>query len=369
MVAGGPTPEWGGGGMAGVIAAAALRLPLAPSVTGNMPRPSPPRLGWGSVHGLGRQRAPPKWGATGVGCAAPGGDGMPTETDADAQAKGGEGAGSPGRPPATLPVAPGAGYVGLGGGLSTGGLPPGMGSGAGPSMWQEGVYTPTAHEGAPQRGDGPGPLSMADSRPGGGRGLHSGVGRWRDGARSSRCGVAAVPRGGRSQGSVRGLPPPPQVGGRERGQQGAPTNPGLARMESTSASCHPVPPSPPPPLAHCPGPPVTCREPLLSMAQGPPRRGRGRRRGHSGVPPLLPRSRRRHHGLALLRWWYGQAAQVLPAPHQRRGWASTTCALAPSRGYALGSCTSRASSPEWVVAHPPPARGRPCLAVQRPGPR
>ena len=41
-VAGGPTLEWGGGGMAGGTAAAALQLPLAPSVTGNVPRPPPP---------------------------------------------------------------------------------------------------------------------------------------------------------------------------------------------------------------------------------------------------------------------------------------------------------------------------------------
>ena len=65
-VAGGPTLERGGGGMARCTAAAALRLPLAPSVTGNVPRdspPPPPLLGRGCVHRSERQRMPP-WGVT-----------------------------------------------------------------------------------------------------------------------------------------------------------------------------------------------------------------------------------------------------------------------------------------------------------------
>ena len=41
-VAGGPTPEWGGGGMARGTAVMALRLPLAPSVFGKVPRGSSP---------------------------------------------------------------------------------------------------------------------------------------------------------------------------------------------------------------------------------------------------------------------------------------------------------------------------------------
>ena len=41
-VAGDPTLERGGGGMAGSTAAAALRLPFAQSVTANVPRGSPP---------------------------------------------------------------------------------------------------------------------------------------------------------------------------------------------------------------------------------------------------------------------------------------------------------------------------------------
>ena len=62
--------------MARGIAAAALRLPLASSVTGNVPRGSlHPHPGCGKVHGSGRQRVPPNLEATGPGCAAPGDDG------------------------------------------------------------------------------------------------------------------------------------------------------------------------------------------------------------------------------------------------------------------------------------------------------
>ena len=42
VAAGDPTPEWGGGGMARGTTAAALRLVLAPSVTGNVPSHPPP---------------------------------------------------------------------------------------------------------------------------------------------------------------------------------------------------------------------------------------------------------------------------------------------------------------------------------------
>ena len=45
--------------------------------------PPPPPLGWDSVHGPGKHRAPLNRGATGVGSAAPRGDRMPMEADAD----------------------------------------------------------------------------------------------------------------------------------------------------------------------------------------------------------------------------------------------------------------------------------------------
>ena len=136
--------------VAGGTAAAALWLPLAPSVAGNVPRPPPPPPGGSSVHGSGRQRMPPNRGATGVGCAAPGGDGKPTPADASAQARRVRRHHHHNQPW----VQP-AGCQGAGSGrrvlcFSIGGPPPRMGSGTGPSMRQEGVYTPTAHEGAPR---------------------------------------------------------------------------------------------------------------------------------------------------------------------------------------------------------------------------
>ena len=389
-VAGGPTPEWGGGGMAWGTAAAAMRLPLAPGMTGTVARdspPSPPPLGRssvrgadmrripsnrgargmgcaaaggdgeptpppadpsaqpgrGAVHGTGRQRVPPNQGALGVGCATAEGDSgpMPTPTDAGGQTSRGASRGAPNRPPDTLPAAPRANTRGNGGGLSTGGFPLGMGLGPGPSMRQEGVYTSTAQEGAPRQGDGSGPLSVGGLCTGGGKGLHTGVGRLRDGMGPSRRGAAAVPRAGRSQGRVKEpptLPPPPPkrtaaAGGADRVHWLTGDRLGWTPRRHEAAP-------PPPPSDHCPGPPATCRGPpvschqlFLPMARGPlgrqRGRGRGRGRGHAAPAPPLPWHRRRHHGLALLRWWHTQSTLVFPAPHQRRGWASTVCAVAP----------------------------------------
>ena len=76
------------------------------------------------------------------------------------------GGGTMSRPPDASPVAPRAGGGGNGGGFSTGGLPPGPGGGTGPSMRQEGVYTPRAHEGALERGDGPESLVGGGVTPG-----------------------------------------------------------------------------------------------------------------------------------------------------------------------------------------------------------
>ena len=53
-------------------------------------------------------------------------------------------------------------------------------------------------------------------------------------------------------------------------------------------------------------------------------------------PPLFLWHWRRHHGLALLRCWHNEATLVFPAPHQRRGWASTVCALTPLVGLCPG---------------------------------
>ena len=58
--------------------------------------------------------------------------------------------------------------------------------------------------------------------------------------------------------------------------------------------------------------------------------------GTTACPPPLPWHRRRHHGLVLLRWWYGQVARVFRAPDQRLGSANTTCVLAPLEGLCPG---------------------------------
>ena len=59
--------------------------------------------------------------------------------------------------PGILPVTPAAGDGGYGNGSSPGNPPPPheVARGTGPPARHEGVYTPTAHEGAPRRGDGP----------------------------------------------------------------------------------------------------------------------------------------------------------------------------------------------------------------------
>ena len=100
----------------------------------------------------------------------------------------------------------------------------------------------------------------------------------------------------------------------------------------------PFPPSPlplPPTLA--PLQPATaffcsCHEDQVASAAGSKAEAEVEDAGATPPPPPLPWHRRQHHGLALLRWWYGQAAQVFPIPNQRRGWASTTCVLAPLEG-------------------------------------
>ena len=46
-------------------------------------------------------------------------------------------------------------------------------------------------------------------------------------------------------------------------------------------------------------------------------------------PAPLTEHQRRHHGLALVRWWYRQAALVYRHPAARGGWARAACALAP----------------------------------------
>ena len=64
-------------------AAAALRLPLAPGLTGTAARHPPPPPGSGSVYRAHRTRAPPNRGARGAGSAAAEGGGAPAPKLAD----------------------------------------------------------------------------------------------------------------------------------------------------------------------------------------------------------------------------------------------------------------------------------------------
>ena len=210
-VARGPTLEWAGGGMAGGTAAAALRLPLAPGdrdggqrsppprgaevskgLTGNVrrltgeqggrgaqqlkvaasPRPSLPTPAPNPTEALTVERASSEfrpagepWGRGGHRPRAAAGPNprphvpAPTPTEAPAMAPRTD------PPPDSIPVAPRDDGGGSGGGLGTTGLPPGMGPEHGPSKRQEGVYTPTAHKGAPRRGDGSRPLLAGGLHP------------------------------------------------------------------------------------------------------------------------------------------------------------------------------------------------------------
>ena len=68
-VAGGPTPHSGGGSMARGVGAAPLRLPLAPNVTGNVPRGSSrPTSPWvGQCPQVGQTGSAAKLGTDGRG--------------------------------------------------------------------------------------------------------------------------------------------------------------------------------------------------------------------------------------------------------------------------------------------------------------
>ena len=114
-------------------------------------------------------------------------------------------------PRGTLPVTPGAGDGGYGSGSSPGNPPPEAALGTGPPTRQEGVYTPTAHAGAPGRGDGPGSPPWEGISPGGGRGPHAGVGRWRYGKGHSHRGTAASLAPGTNGTVARGFPPLPPL--------------------------------------------------------------------------------------------------------------------------------------------------------------
>ena len=137
-----------------------------------------------------------------------------------------------------LPDTPGAGDGGNGSGASPGDPPPpplGEASGSGPLARQEGVYTPTTHEGAPGRGDGPGSPLGEGTSPGGGKGPHAEVGEWRYGRGHSRRGTAAPPRTGCDWDDDQRSPPP-----RPTSCRGSP--PPVEMWGRLSQSCPPPPP-------------------------------------------------------------------------------------------------------------------------------
>ena len=199
------------------------------------PFPPPPPPGRAGAWGEARGRAPPVGGpATTGGTPAPGAEGplprhadpgthcgrvatggplsarggLPAATNQGQRARqGGKSGDGPDRSGALLDT-PGADGGGDGGGTSPGDSPPGVAPVSGPPTWLEGVYTPTAHEGAPGRGDGTGSPPGAGSSPGSGTGPHAivGVGGTAGGAAAAALRLLLAPGVTRT---VAGAPPPP----------------------------------------------------------------------------------------------------------------------------------------------------------------
>ena len=387
-VAGGRTPEWGGGGMARGTATAPLRLPLAPGMTGTVTRdcsPSPPPrrssvLGATSsvYHLTGEQRgcdarqlemaapAPSPGEAPSMGRADNefhlirehwGWDVRPLRATAGpcprrpmpAPKPAGALAPTPRTDPLTpCRLRPELTLVVMAAGSALVGFPSAWARGPDPQCGRRLSIRPQ-----PKRAPRGEVMALGPSRWGG-------FARAVAGGPTPACGgcgmawdqAAALLRLSVALGAARGVsgnpPPPPTArtdGGHGLSRQGAPANRGLARMDPTTARSRPSDRCPGL-AATCPGPPVACHRPFLPMGRGPRGRARGRGRGCGQAappPPPLPLNRRRHHGLALLRWWHAQATLVFPAPHRHRGWASIVCALAPLWGCAPGSCASMTS--------------------------
>ena len=289
--------------------------------------------------------------------------GLPATTNQGQRARqGGKGGDGPDRSGALLDT-PGADGGGDGGDTSPGDSPPGVAPVSGPPTWLEGVYTPTAHEGAPGRGDGTGPPPGAGACPGSGTGPHAIVGGWRYSRGRSRRGAAAPSGAGRDQDGGRGTPPPPPPAPRPSPPlPPSPSAGGGGRQwarRTTRAACPgsqgggdrtlPAPPPPPPLTPPPPGgqvlPPVDLQLDCFSYGTWTTRtwtwarpRARTRARGPGPPPAPLTEHQRRHHGLALVRWWYRQAALVFREGGRplRWGWARMACALAPLVGLLPG---------------------------------
>ena len=307
--------------------------------------------------------------------------------------------------------------------------PLGTAPGTGPPAQQESVYTPTAHAGAPGRGDGPWSPPGEGTSLSGGRGPHARVGRWRYGKGHSCRGAAAAPRTGNDLDI--GQPPPPPLGEaasmgrigsmcRLIGEQGG----WDARRLEVTASPRPRRPTPAPSPGEAPsmgradsnfrltGEHWGWDVRQLRATAGPRLRRPIPAPRPAGAPapmpqtdPLTPCRLRLELPLVVmaadaapvgfpLRWARGSDPQcgrrVSVRPQPKRAPRGEVMALGPSRppptpgmgqhrlclGPPRGAVPRGRAPPrpprrglEWVVTHPPPARGWPCLAVCRSAPR
>ena len=214
------------------------------------------------------------------------------------------------------------------------------------------------------------------SRAGGGRGPHSGVGRWWGGRGPNRCGSAAVPRAGRAGNVLGSSSPPPSPPPRE----GAVTK---FRSNGTSRLTMGWPggggrggrAQPPSPLHWLP-----CSLPPISFAHGtgtmwptrPAARPRPRLRTRAPRPapptPLAPAVAPRPRPAAVV---VQPGCPGVPRPQlAARVGQHHLCPCPPRRVVPWGPAPPGPPrrGVERVVAHPPRARRRPPLAVRRPGP-
>ena len=284
----------------------------APGAEGPLPRHADPGTHCGRV-------------ASGGPLSARGG--LPAATNQGQRARqGGKGGDGPDRSGALLDT-PGADGGGDGRGTSPGDSPPGVAPVSGPPTWLEGVYTPTAHEGAPGRGGGTGSPPGAGACPGSGTRPHAIMGGWR----YSRGAAAAAPRLLLAPGVTRTVagappppaprpppvPPPPAIGSAaaSRGRRRLPFRaPAVARRSPR-------------------------RRPLRRPARPPLDGGRGRQ-PDPGAAGLWP--------TAILQACLAAPLTYLPAPCGRR-WPDL-CG-----GWGLTSPPQRARAPGQ--GHPPPGAG------------
>ena len=165
-------------------------------------------------------------------------------------APGGGGGGTASRPPAASPSTPGAAGGGHGGSLRRGSLPPAGASLTGSFPRQEVVYTPTTHEGAPGRGDGPSSLVLGVVE--GVKPIVSGGPTLEWGGGSVAGDPAATPRlsptpgvAGTGQGALLPSPPLGWECDRRPGGHVAPPDVGATGRGRQTVGFNPLPPPPP----------------------------------------------------------------------------------------------------------------------------